>query len=75
MTFTIDQGRRADVVFGPYGGCAAINEAETEVAFPGKARDFRRVTSGMVDGAAFAVLAAADGTVKGMVVLTVRADD
>lgn len=81
MTFTINNGRRADVEFGSYHGRAGISANGTEVAFLAALRDFRdplggalKVTSGEIDGNPFTVIdARRSESVDGMIVLTVAA--
>lgn len=62
MTFTINNGRRADVSFGTYKGRAGISEDWTEVAFPARLRDFRdplgsglKLVGGAIEGREFTV--------------------
>lgn len=74
MTFTINNGHRALVEFGPYAGRAGVSEDGREVAFVAKLRDIRGVTTGSVDGVPHAVLRCdQSATVPAMVVLTVAA--
>lgn len=74
MTFTINNGRRADVEFGPHKGRSGISEDGGEVAFFAKLKDFAGVTSGTIGDVPHVVTGARKSdTVDGMIVLTVQA--
>lgn len=74
MTFTINNGHRAHVEFGPYSGRAGVSEDGREVAFIAKLRDIQGVNSGTVDGVPHDVLRCEkSATIPAMVVLTVAA--
>lgn len=55
--FTVNNGSRQEVSFGPFTGIAGYVErgGVTEIAFMGKLRDFKDVTEGTIDGKAYRV--------------------
>lgn len=75
MSGTINNGRRAQVSFGPFSGVAGVNEVggAMQVAFAAEQRRLANVEAGTIDGDPYRVLKVErSGVVKGMVVLTVE---